>query len=73
MALDKSKLAASLLKTFIEAKEQEWQPEQVAEALANAFDTYVRGAEVVSVQVQVKNLTGTVIGAGTQDNKGKLE
>ncbi len=73
MALDKTTLTKSLKETFTNAKTQQWTSDQVAEALANAFDAYVRNADVVSVQVQVKNLTDTVIGTGTQNNKGKLE
>ena len=43
MALDKSALKASL-KAIMEAKGN--TPESAAEALADAIDTYVRGAEV---------------------------
>jgi predicted RNase H-like HicB family nuclease len=43
MALDKSTLKNSL-KSIMESQGN--TPESVAEALANAIDTYVRGAEV---------------------------
>ena len=57
MALDKASLTASL-KAIMEAKGN--TPESAAEALADAIDTYVRGAEVT-----VTALTGEVAVQGT--------
>ena len=57
MALDKSALKESL-KAIMEAKGN--TPESAAEALADAIDSYVRGAEVT-----VTALTGEVAVQGT--------
>lgn len=66
MALDKTALAASLKDTFLRAKEETWSSDQVADALADALETFVRGGEVNGVQVEVRNSGGSVIGTGTQ-------
>jgi hypothetical protein len=73
MALDKTALAEQLKEIFTDAKDNSWPSDQVADALADAIDQYVRGAKVTGVQVEVKDLSNTVIGSGTQNNLGELQ
>ncbi|MBZ4373778.1 hypothetical protein [Corallococcus sp. AS-1-6] len=73
MALNKTTLATKLKDTFKRARDESWSSDQVADGLASAFDEYVRAADVVSVQVTVRNTSNVVIGTGTQSNTGKLQ
>lgn len=73
MALNKQTLAAKLKDVFKQAKDNTWTSDQVADALATAFDEYVRAAEVISVHCTVKNTSNVVIGTATQDNLGGLQ
>ena len=53
MALDKKKLGADLLAMMNTAKDQGWSPQQVAEAMAGAIDSYVRAGDIKGVQVSL--------------------
>lgn len=65
MALDKSALKASLIAIMTTDGNT---PESAAESLANAIDTYVRGAEVT-----VTALTGeiSVVGSPSEQSNAK--
>jgi hypothetical protein len=67
MALDKNTLKNDLVTMMKNAKEKSFTEEQVATALSDAIDRYVRAAEVVGVRVTGNNLTFD------QSNKGKLQ
>jgi DNA-binding transcriptional regulator LsrR (DeoR family) len=73
MALNRNTLQEAIHTAFETAKEEEWTTEQVAEALANAIDDFVRGGDVVgittSVQVDPNNHRGT----GTQTGVGRVQ
>ena len=84
MALNKGVLTAAIQKAFEDAKDNEWEAPQVAAALANAIDAYVRGAAVRGVQCSVPldrdttnvnghvhNVSGTL--TGTQSVDGILQ
>lgn len=73
MPLNKAALKQAILTTFETAKVQEWTSEQVAGALADAIDTFVRGADVVGVTVEVRNNAQTIIGTGTQTGTGDIQ
>jgi hypothetical protein len=73
MALSKPQLAQALKTTFQSAKDNSWSSDQVADALADAINTFVLGADVAGVTVSVVNLTNVVIGSGTQTGTGKLQ
>ncbi len=73
MALNKSQLAQDLKTTFQSAKDNSWTSDQVADALADAFNKYVLTADVTGVQVSVVNAGNVVIGTGTQTGTGKLQ
>jgi hypothetical protein len=68
MALDKNTLAIALKTTFANAKEQGWTGDQVADALADAIDAYVRGAEVKGVAVDVVDFASHPLGTGKQSS-----
>jgi len=73
MTLDKGALINALTTLFASAYKQNWTQDKVASELANAIDTYVRGADVTGVTVQVTDpATNKVIGNGTQTGTGKL-
>lgn len=71
--LNKTKLAANLLKNFTDGKNQGWDEKQAADALAEAIAQYVEGALVEGVTVEVRNNANAVIGVGTQNNSVKLK
>lgn len=73
MALDKNLLAAAL-KTAFEAGlgDPDWSAEDAANAMADAIDSYVRGADVTGITTDVTDLGGTLIGHGTQTGFGGL-
>ncbi len=73
MPLDKSGLSTALKNVFQSAKDNSWSSDQVADALANAIDTYVRTGDVAQVTVQVKNANNQVIGTGQQTGVGKIQ
>jgi hypothetical protein len=77
MSLNKSALADALTKLFNNAQEQSWSKDKVASELANAIETYVLGADVTGVMVQVTGLTdpatNKVTGSGTQTGNGKIQ
>jgi hypothetical protein len=50
MALDKTRLGADLFAMMSDAKDKAWTARQVADAMAAAIDTYVRGADVNGVR-----------------------
>jgi hypothetical protein len=52
MTLDKNTLKGDLVTMMNTAKDQGWTPDQVATAMSDAIDRYVRAAGVVGVQVQ---------------------
>ena len=71
MALDRDQLRADLLAAFENAKEEEWGAGEVAGALADAIDAFVRGGRVSGIQTSVTLDTvngnpATGSGAGTQ-------
>ena len=83
MALNKAQLTAAIQAAFEDAKENEWEAPQVAAALADAIDAYVRGADVRGVRCSVPvSLTTTSVSGhthgvngtltATQDNDGEL-
>jgi hypothetical protein len=67
MALNKTTLKNDLVAMMNNAKAQGWAEEQVATAMADAIDRYVRAAEVVGVTVKRDNLTFD------QNNKGRVQ
>jgi hypothetical protein len=84
VALNKAALAAAIQTAFTDAREKEWDPPQIAAALADAIDAYVRGAAVTGVKatVPIDLNTTTVSGhlhkvsgtlTATQNVNGKLE
>jgi hypothetical protein len=88
MTLDKITLQAAVKAAFKKAKEtpppeppdpaaisqlQEQILTDLAQDLANALDVFVRGGDVVGVNVEVRNTANVVIGSGTQNNVGKVQ
>ena len=88
MALDKTTLRDAVKAAFKKAKEtpppdpadeavieqlQETILTDLAQDLADALDAFVRGADVVGVQVEVKNNASVVIGSGAQNNFGRVQ
>ena len=73
MALSKPQLAQALKTAFQSAKDNAWSTDQVADALADAINTFVLGADVAGVTVSVVNPSNVVIGSGTQTGTGKLQ
>jgi hypothetical protein len=67
MALHKPTLKNDLLAMMNNAKQHGWTAEQVATAMSDAIDRYVRGAEVVDVRIAI----GSTI--HDQRGKGKLQ
>lgn len=67
MALSKSTLKNDLVAMMNNAKDRAWSEEQVATAMADAIDRYVRAADVVGVTVKGNNLTFE------QSNKGRVQ
>jgi hypothetical protein len=73
MSLNKTTLKNAFKTAFDTAKEEGWTTEQVATALADAIDAFVRSGDVVQITVKVVNPAGAEIGTGTQTGKGKIE
>jgi len=74
MALDKSALVVALKSGFQKGLDDpDWDQDKAAKELADAIDAYVRGAEVVGIQVAVVDLAAAPLGTGTQLGKGSLE
>ena len=73
MPLDKPGLAAALLVAFDKGMTvPDWSKDDAAQALADAIDTYVRGASVEGVAVTLTDGGGAVIGQGVQNAPGVL-
>jgi hypothetical protein len=77
MPLDKTNfentLAGILKINFAKGKDEEWSSDKAAEELAKAIadtvDVFVRGGDVQGVVTEVRNVAGTtVIGGGQQTN-----
>lgn len=77
MPLDKNRLQQAIETAFESAKQEGWETAQVASALADAIDAYVRGAEVVGVTTTVRvTQEGTGIvstGNGTQSGTARVQ
>lgn len=73
MGLDKAELTNAFRQTFQQAKDEAWSSDQVAAALADAIDTFVRGGEVVGITTEVRDVGDTVIGTGTQTGTGSTQ
>lgn len=73
MPLNQSSLAQALKTTFSNSKANSWSSHQVADALAAAINTFVSGADVVGVTVNVVSTTNQALGTGTQTGTGKLQ
>ena len=67
MALDKDTLEADLVTMMNNAKSQSWTADQVAQAMSEAIDRYVRGADVTGVKIAVQ------AAEYGQSGKGKLQ
>jgi hypothetical protein len=73
MALDRNALATALLAGFqMGMDDPDWTKEQAAEAMADAIDTYVRGAAVTGISTQVVDAAMVPIGTGSQIGTGSL-
>lgn len=74
MALDKTALSDAFKTAFRQGMDNPaWTKEDAADALADAIDAYVRGAEVVGVAVDVVDLASNPSGTGTQTGTGSLQ
>ncbi|HZM76623.1 MAG TPA: hypothetical protein VFC19_12900 [Candidatus Limnocylindrales bacterium] len=73
MALNKNTLSQALKDTFKAAKDNSWSSDQVADAIADAINTFVLSAAVVGVRVNVVNTANQPIGTGTQTGTGNLQ
>jgi hypothetical protein len=86
MSLDTATLQTSIKAAFKKAKDtpppadpsqadqvQEKILTQLAQDLASALNTFVLGAEVIGVMVNVVNQSNQPIGTGTQAGAGKLQ
>lgn len=73
MALDKGQLANAFRQTFQQAKDEAWSSDQVAEALADAIDAFVRSGDVVGITTEVRDAGNTLIGTGVQTGTGSTE
>ena len=73
MPLDKDALSDALIAAFQQGMDDpEWTKEDAALAMADAIDNYVRGAEVIGVEVDVVDDAAVHIGTGTQTGPGQL-
>lgn len=73
MPLDRNALAAALVAGFQQGLDDpDWTQEMAAEAMADAIDAYVRGAEVIGVTTAVVDAGSNPIGTGTQTGTGGL-
>jgi len=55
MALNKNQLKNAIKTALETSKNEAWSLDQVATALANAIDAYVRGGEIKQVKVNLAN------------------
>ena len=73
MPLDKAALTAALIVAFEQGMaDPNWTLGQAADAMADAIDTYVRGADISGVTTQVVDPGSNPIGTGTQTGTGVL-
>jgi hypothetical protein len=73
MPLNKPGLKNEIKAMFDNAKSQNWNTDQLATALAEAIDRFVRSADVKGVTVDVKDSASNPLGTGTQTGAGTLE
>ncbi len=73
MPLDKTQLQAALKTAFDTAKDQNWTTDQVAQAIADAVDTFVRGGDVNGITVTVRDNANVQIGTGSQTTAVQLQ
>lgn len=86
MPLNKTELESKIKDAFKKAKEtpppadpqdadkvQEQINTQLAQDLAAAIDTFIRGGDVKKITVDVNATGGGIIGTGTQTGVGKVE
>jgi len=73
MPLDKVTLAKTLKQLFKDAKDNNWESDQVAGELTDAIDQFVRSGDVVQVTVDVRDSSNVLIGTGTQTGTGKVQ
>jgi len=73
MALNKTTLAQDLKTAFKNAKEQSLSSDQVADAISDAINKFVLGADVTGVNVTVVDAGNHQIGTGSQTGTGKLQ
>jgi hypothetical protein len=74
MTLDTAKLetdlAKALRKNFTDGKQEGWgsdrAADELAKAISEAVDTYVRAARVAGISTTVRNTGGMEIGEGSQ-------
>jgi hypothetical protein len=73
MALDKDTLRDALITAFEQGlTDPEWTKEDAAQAMADAIDVFVRGAEVTDIVVDVVDDSSVHIGTGPQTGTGTL-
>lgn len=73
MALDKTELRNAFRQTFQQARDEAWSSDQVAAALADAIDAFVRSGAVVGITTEVRDAGNTVIGTGSQTGTGSTQ
>ena len=74
MALDRNALRDALITAFEQGMDNsEWTKEDAAQAMADAIDAFVRGADVVGIEVEVVDDSDMHLGTGTQIGTGTLE
>jgi hypothetical protein len=67
MALDKARLKTDLKTMADSANAEKWNQDQTLQALADAIDRFVRGADVIGVKVAIEGITLD------QTNKGAVQ
>ncbi len=73
MPLDRNALATALAAGFQQGiDDPNWSGDKAAQAMADAIDAYVRGAQVTGVATQVVDAASAPIGTGTQVGTGGL-
>jgi hypothetical protein len=73
MPLATTALATTLKQVFRDAKDEQWSSDQVADALAAAFESFVKTGDVVGVTVDVRDSGNNPLGTGTQTGAGTIE
>ena len=73
MPLNKATLKDAIRTSFDTAKSQGWSTEQIAQALADAIDAFVRSGDVKQVSVRVTSGEGAELGTGAQTGVGKVQ